>query len=503
MNFFSSLSEKEKYNCSFALITIIGATGTVSLREGRMAVFLDGTSVGTIGGGEHEMKARALAIEALKNNKGGKKRIKVKDYGEIEVMIDIPVKNRGLIIIGAGHVGKALYDVFYYLGWHVSVIDTRSFLLNEKDYPYAQRIVSESIKEGLETLSIDSSSAIVSTIPEEIDNIKGILDSSSAFYIGLLSSRRRKAPDEKRYHLPMGLEIGAETSQEIALSVAAEVLASYNSRSALSYMTLKRKTVVVRGAGDLATGVIVALHKAGYSVIATEVEKPTVIRRTVSFAEGIYTGSVEIEGVKSRLCSNTKECHETLEKGEVALIVDRNGDIIREIKPRVVVDAILAKKNLGTTIDMAPFVVALGPGFTAGKDASVVIETMRGHNLARIIYCGSALPNTGVPGLISGYGKERVIHTPHAGTFYENVKIGDIVKKGDIIAYVDSTPIRATIDGRLRGLLHSDLLVPEHFKCADIDPRGEEVDYTSISDKARSIGSSVCVAVDEFLSHYN
>ncbi len=499
---FDILGEKEKYNESFALVTIIGASGIVSRRSGRMAVFRDGSTAGTIGGGKHEAEAVSLALEALRGGRNRREKIKVREFGEIEIMIDIPVADRRVVIIGAGHVGKALYSLFHFLSWHVTVVDYREELLNEKSFPYAERVLSSSIREGLETVDINEHTAVVSTIPEELGNIKEILDSSAAFYIGLLSSRKRRAPEDGRYHMPMGIEIGEETPEEIALSAASEILAVFTHKSCVPYVKLNRRLVIVRGAGDLATGVITALHSAGYSVVATETEKPTVIRRTVSFAEGIWTGAQTIEGVGSTLCRSREECLNAVKEGKVALIVDRDGDIIKELRPAVVVDAIIAKRNTGTRIDMAPFVVALGPGFTCGKDADVVIETMRGHNLGRIIREGSAIPNTGVPGLIAGKGKERVMHTLCAGIFRENAAIGDIVKKGDIIGYVDDEPLYASVDGKLRGLLHSGLEVPSHFKAADIDPRCEEVDHTTVSDKARAIGSSVVVAVDSFLANW-
>lgn len=500
---FSILGDKEKYNEAFALVTIIGSNGTVSRHSGRMAVFPDGRAIGTIGGGAHEAEAVRLALAALKEGRGRREILKVRKFGEIEIMIDIPVRDRRILIVGAGHVGKAVYDIFHYLGWHVTVVDTRNFLLNEESYPYGERILCETIKEGVKNVPINASTAIVNTIPEELENIRDIFDASPSFYIGLLSSRKRKAPSDSRYHLPMGIDIGEETPEEIALSTASEILASFNRKSCMPHSDERKKLVVVRGAGDLATGSIVALHRAGYMVVATETDKPTVIRRTVSFAEGTYTGAMTIEGVRSVLCSSGSECLEAIKNGDVALIVDKAGDIIRELRPTVVVDAILAKRNLGTTSDMAPFVVALGPGFECGRDCDCVIETMRGHNLARALYSGHALENTGVPGIIAGHGKERVMHTPCAGVFRENAKIGDIVKKGDIIGYVDDEPLYASIDGKIRGLLHSGLVVPEHFKAADIDPRGEEVDHTTISDKSRAIGNSVVVAIDSFLSTYN
>ena len=257
--------------------------------------------------------------------------------------------------------------------------------------------------------------------------------------------------------------------------------------------------IAVRGAGDLATAVAIALFRSGFSVVCLETAKPTVIRRTVSFAQAVFDGQTCVEGVDARLCE-ADEAETVISSGAVPVIVDPEGTFIRRFRPSVVVDAIIAKRNLGTSLDMAPFTVGLGPGFTAGADVDCVIETARGHNLARLIYSGSATPNTGIPGNIGGYTVERVIHSPCAGVFRSTRHIGDIVKKGDVIAFVGDTEVQATLDGMLRGLLHDGLTVPEHFKIADIDPRGEKADYLSCSDKARALGGAVLQAVMAFLS---
>ncbi len=500
MMLFSRLAEKEKYGEPFALVTIISSSGTVSRRSGRMAVFPDGTTEGTVGGGKHEAEAVKEALECIREGRGRRVRLPVREYGEIEVMIDVPIRERRIVILGAGHVGRALYEEFRFLSWNVTVVDTREDLLTPENFPSAVRIPALSLRKGLEEAFINGNTAVVCTIPEEKDNIRDILEACDAFYIGFLSSRKRRPLKDRRCHMPMGIEIGEETPEEIALSTASEILSSLTRKSCMPYSGKRRRPVVVRGAGDLATGVITALFRAGYSVIATETEKPTVIRRTVSFAEGVWSGEMTIEGVKGILCKDSSGCLDAVRKGLVALIVDERGDIIRELGPEVVVDAIIAKRNLGTKITDAPFVVALGPGFTCGIDANCVIETMRGHTLGKILYEGSAIANTGIPGIIGGKGKERVMHTPCAGVFRENARIGDIVKQGDIIGYVDETPLPASIDGKLRGLLHSGISVPAHFKAADIDPRGESVDHMTISDKARAIGSSTVVAIDNYMA---
>ena len=262
----------------------------------------------------------------------------------------------------------------------------------------------------------------------------------------------------------------------------------------------RKRLVVVRGAGDLATGTIIKLHNAGYSVIATEIERPTVIRRTVSLAEAVYSGTAEVEGVTGCLAESAGDAFRIIRSGSVPIMKDPQLSIIEEVRPAILVDAAIAKRNLGTHKGMAPFVIALGPGFSAGVDADVVIETKRGHSLGSVIRSGTAIPNTGVPGNIAGYASERVIHSPCAGVFHGARAVGDIVCKGDVIAYVGTAAITATIDGKLRGLLHDGLSVPEGFKIADIDPRGAAVDHLTVSDKARAIAGGVLEAADSFIA---
>lgn len=301
----------------------------------------------------------------------------------------------------------------------------------------------------------------------------------------------------------------------------------------------KNLLIICRGAGDLATGIIHRLHRAGHRVIALETDYPAAIRRQVSFCEAVYDGSAAVEGVTARLVpaladaetdtetysgiNDTPVAHiasekwdssaieAVLEAGEVPLLIDPKGESIALLKPDVVVDAIIAKKNLGTTIDMAPLVIGVGPGFTAGQDVHLVIESMRGHNLARIITDGMAQPNTGVPGNIAGFTSERVIHAPAAGYIHDVRKIGDIVQKGDEIARIypdkesydnalsEYVPVNATITGIIRGLIREGYYFRKGFKIADIDPRESEItNCFTISDKARSIAGSVLEAVSAF-----
>lgn len=270
----------------------------------------------------------------------------------------------------------------------------------------------------------------------------------------------------------------------------------------------KKDLIVVRGAGDLATGTIHRLKKAGFRLLVLEAEHPAAIRRQVALSEAVYAGSARVEDVeavrmdvdlaekKNRKELLEQEMERIWKKDGVPVLVDPEGLSIAALRPAVVVDAILAKKNLGTTKEMAPLVIALGPGFTAGEDVDVVIETKRGHNLGRVIRSGSAVPNTGIPGIIGGYGKERVMHAQAEGILRNAASIGDIVEARAVIAEIETengmVPVEASLSGLLRGLIRDGYPVTKGFKIADIDPRKEELQNCfTISDKARCIAGSV------------
>lgn len=270
----------------------------------------------------------------------------------------------------------------------------------------------------------------------------------------------------------------------------------------------KKDLIVVRGAGDLATGTIHRLKKAGFRLLVLEAEHPAAIRRQVALSEAVYAGSARVEDVeavrmdvdlaekKNRKELLEQEMERIWKKDGVPVLVDPAGLSIAALRPAVVVDAILAKKNLGTIKEMAPLVIALGPGFTAGEDVDVVIETKRGHNLGRVIRSGSAVPNTGIPGIIGGYGKERVMHAQAEGILRNAASIGDIVEARAVIAEIETengiVPVEASLSGLLRGLIRDGYPVTKGFKIADIDPRKEELQNCfTISDKARCIAGSV------------
>ena len=258
--------------------------------------------------------------------------------------------------------------------------------------------------------------------------------------------------------------------------------------------------IIVRGGGDLATGTIHKLYRCGFPVLILETGMPSAIRRNVSFCEAVYTGAQTVEGVACTRAETLEDALALLRAHALPLLVDPDGASIAQLRPLAVVDAILAKRNLGTHRAMAPITVALGPGFTAGEDVHAVVETRRGHHLGRVILSGCAEKNTGVPGVIAGYGKERVIHSPADGVLRNVRAITDTVKKGEVIAVVEGaqgqTPVYATLDGLLRGLIRDGYPVAKGFKIADIDPRTEEYgNCFTISDKARCIAGGVLEAI--------
>jgi len=251
--------------------------------------------------------------------------------------------------------------------------------------------------------------------------------------------------------------------------------------------------IIMRGAGDLATGVALRLHQAGFSqLLLLETEHPLAVRRLVSFSEAVSLAEISVEGVRG-FCLNGQA--DWQEENGIGIHVDPDGAAIASLKPDVVIDAIMAKRNLGTTRDMAPMTIGLGPGFTAGKDVHCVVETMRGHSLGRVIHAGAALADTGVPGSIGGYTSERLLRAPVSGVFTTSREIGDQVQAGEQVAAVDGTPVVATIAGVLRGLLRTNTPVPANTKLGDIDPRGRSDYCTLVSDKALAVGGGVLEAI--------
>lgn len=259
--------------------------------------------------------------------------------------------------------------------------------------------------------------------------------------------------------------------------------------------------VVIKGAGEMASGVAVRLYRAGVrKILFLETERPMAVRRAVSFCEAVYDGDREVEGIAAVRIGDLRELDGCWQGGRLAVAVDPEWKLLHRVSPEVSVDAIIAKRNLGTRIDEAPLVVALGPGFAAGVDAHRVVETNRGHNLGRVYDTGEAQPNTGVPGDIGGFTSERVLRAPVAGRVEQCRDIGGMVAAGDAVCTVGGTAVPAAIPGVVRGCIRPGIVVEKGVKLGDIDPRGKREYCFTVSEKARALGGSVLEAVCGFLS---
>ena len=250
------------------------------------------------------------------------------------------------------------------------------------------------------------------------------------------------------------------------------------------------RLVIIKGAGDIASGIAHRLHRSGFGVVMTEIAQPTTIRRTVAFSEAVYDGQADVEGLTA-VRTKPEDAIDAVRRGQIAVVVDPEGRSVKLLQPWALVDAIMAKRNTGTRIGDAPVVLGVGPGFTAVRDVHLVVETCRGHNMGKVIERGSALPDTGVPGEIAGHTVERILRAPGRGAFAAARAIADTVAAGDTVAWVGGEPVVATIAGVLRGLLHNGLVATTGMKVGDIDPRGAPENCFTISDKARSVAGGV------------
>jgi xanthine dehydrogenase accessory factor len=265
-------------------------------------------------------------------------------------------------------------------------------------------------------------------------------------------------------------------------------------------MSIENIIVLIKGGGEMASGIAHRLTRCHFKVCMTEIPHPQAVRREVSFCEAVYDGEKTVEDLTAKLVDSYERIQEVWDTGKLPIIVDPEAKVKDFLKPAILVDAILAKKNVGTRITDAPLVVGLGPGFYAGRDVHLVVETMRGHNLGRVISDGEAESNTGIPGEIAGFSTERVFRAPEQGTLSTLRKIGDSVEPGEVVASVDDLPVRAQIKGVVRGLLRNGTSVWKGMKTGDVDPRGIRGYCYTISDKARAIGGGV---LEGILAHFN
>lgn len=523
MNIFSEAARLEEQNRPFALAQIVDSRGSTPRHSAQMLIREDGSIVGTIGGGMVERRVIDEALQALREKasrmfhgrmaRNGADAVGSDCGGAMSVFISVHGLRPRLVLIGGGHVNRAIAQSAAPLGFELAVADIYAESLNPAFFPpLTQRVLADNFSDAVEKLAIRPDDfVLIATNNQDREALDKLIALPTA-WLGLLASRRkvqvflRQLRDNgvdpahiARLHAPVGYNIGAETPNEIAISVLAEILQVKNQAPGGLMMsreaTVQPLRVAIRGAGDIATGVALRLWHAGFKVFMLEVEKPTVIRRTVAFAQAVFSGESTVEGVTARLAHSVSEALDIAESGAIPVLVDPLCESLRELQPGCVVDAILAKENLGTHCGLAPSVIALGPGFRAGSDCHAVIETNRGHWLGQVIYDGCAQENTGVPGNIMGHTAKRVIRAPCAGVMRSRVKLGDIVSEGEVIATVGETPILAPLSGMVRGLLNDGLVVDIGFKISDIDPRGEKADYTSVSDKARAIGGGVLEAL--------
>lgn len=253
--------------------------------------------------------------------------------------------------------------------------------------------------------------------------------------------------------------------------------------------------ILIKGAGDLATGIAYELWKAGAKIVMTDIAVPLTVRRMVAFSRAVYEKTCQVEGIEGCLVHNLEEALRETDAGNIAVIVDEKAEIIKEYQPDVVVDAIMAKRNTGTLIDDAPLVIGIGPGFCAGKDCHYVIETKRGEHLGEIIQQGYAIPNTGIPGNVGGYTVERLLRASEDGKMKPIASIGDVVEKGQIVAFTGEIPVFAGLTGIVRGMLQEGVMVTKGMKIGDIDVRVEKSLCYTISDKAHQIGVNVKAAI--------
>ena len=256
--------------------------------------------------------------------------------------------------------------------------------------------------------------------------------------------------------------------------------------------------ILIKGAGDLATGIASRLYGAGHQILMTEIAQPLTVRRTVALSRAVYDRRAIVEEMEAVSAKTQEDAEAIMEEGKIPVIVDPKADCRKWYKPDVIVDAIIAKKNTGTKITDAPFVIGIGPGFTAGKDCHCVIETKRGHTLGSVIWEGSAIADTGVPGNIGGYTTERLIRASEDGIIEPKVRIGDIVEKGQIVAVTGGKPVFAQMGGIVRGMLQPGAYVKKNLKIGDIDARAERSHCETISDKARAIGGGALEAAERF-----
>lgn len=522
MNLYQEAAVLAEANKRFAWTVIVKAKGSTPRNQAHMIVLEDGSIIGTIGGGIAERTVIDEAVEAIRSGKSKTLELRLNSDsqgglpmhcgGDMTVFIDVNASRPKLLLIGGGHVNLAVYRLGCFLGYECHVADERPEFASAERYPEAAGLYTDpSLRAAIATAPVDADTAVVIATKDADEVALREVFHRGAAYVGVIGSRRKvtiirnhlledgfSREQVDRVFAPIGLDIGSETPEEIAVSILAEIMGVRSGRTGHSYSDSMRRhqdLVIVRGAGDIATGTIYRLHRCGWRVLALEAPQPTVIRRTVSLAEAVTAGSCEVEGLQAVRCDTLAAMEQAWAQGVVPVAVDPEGQWIGRLQPSAVVDAILAKKNLGTSKGMAPVVIGLGPGFTAGEDVHAVVETNRGHRIGRVIMDGSAEPNTGIPGNIDGYTSERVLRAPVEGAVHNRKAIGEMVEAGETVTEVDGIPVKSDISGIIRGLIAEGTQVTPGFKIGDVDPRGDRSACFEISDKARAVAGGVVEAL--------
>lgn len=522
MTIFEDTSELIESGRRAAMLTVVDTEGSVPREVGTRMVVTPDEEYGTIGGGTVEH----LAIESARDVLAGEAAPGVRTYelepggntgmvcgGEMSVFVDRIGGQPRLYIAGAGHIGAELAPMAQRMGYDVTVVDDREEYASPDSFPDTVTVRHGAYEAVLRDVPMTEDTAVaVATRSGTFDQaaIAAALD-GGAGWIGLVASDRKadrvlgsladegyEWRDLAEVRSPVGLSLGGGGPEDVALSILSEIHLDQHEASGDRETSLPLdKLVVVRGGGDLGSGVVYRLHQAGYPVVVTEMAEPMVVRRAVAFGSAIDEEVVEIEGVVGRRASDIDEAVTILREDEVPVLEDPEAEIADVLGAAVVVDAIMAKgkTDTGTTRDDADVVVGLGPGFEAGADVDAVVETDRGHELGRVFYEGTAREYDGEPAQREGYTHDRVFRAPTAGRWDPAVDIGDLVEAGETMGHVDGEPVQTEIDGLVRGLVHDGRTVEADTKLGDVDPRGASVDPKQISDKALSLGGGVLEAV--------
>ena len=489
-----------------------------------MLVLADGTSFGTVGGGLIETKVvdearkaidfnRPIMLDYVLDHGPGPDSLEMECGGALKVLIEVFGARPRVLIAGGGHVGLEIARLASLVGYRVAIVDDRPDFVTPARFPMAAELyVKPNLTAAMAEAPVDSNTCVIIATHAGDERAFRHFVSTPFRYLGFLGSRRKvRVIIEKlraegvaeellnRIRAPVGLDLGAETPEEIAVSIIAEIMSTVTGRDAAPLSGRNGELIVVRGGGDIGTGVAVRLKAAGFRVVVMEIDQPLAIRRTVSFSEAVYEGQYSVEGVHARLAKSLDEVKAILAEDKVPVLIDPDCSLLPALAPFALVDAVMAKKNTGVRRGMAPAVIALGPGFEARGDVDAVVETNRGHELGRVILEGSAQANTGVPGDVGGKTMERVIKATHSGKVEALASIGQILKTGDPVLAISGaggrTIISATIDGVLRGIIHPGLDIVTGEKIADIDPRAKPEHCMVVSDKARAVAGGVLEAI--------